>query len=287
MTKNVNKKWWDSLDENWQNQLILNLFASNSLTDFDLASADDLQIIKEYDKILEAIVNLEDVSVLQTTGYDLSPLAYLKKIKEICIMEPICGKDKVSAFLTTTPKHLRSKVKRLNISNTNFGGDLSAFQDFVNLEYLSCDDCGLKSLNGIEKFKKLKWLYLGFNDFCDLNPLRELNLIELSIGDTQVRDINPLLDIPSLKFVDLTMLDLNSYTQLLILPNLEMAVLDEYTEVNRAELEGYLSVKLQCVTAKQEGRRKRFKKALNMHTSFLPFLYHFSKFRMLSILKKY
>ena len=287
MTKNENKKWWDSLDETWQDQFILNLFASNSFTDLDLASADDLQIIKEHDIILEAIVNLEDVSVLQTTAYDLSPLAYLKKIKEIRIMELIRGKDNVSAILTTTPKHLRSKVKRLHISNTNFGDDLSVFHDFVNLEYLNCDDCGLKSLNGVEKLKKLKLLYLGFNDYCDLNPLRGLNLIEICIGNTQVQDITPLLDIPSLKFVDLTMLDLIGYTQLLALPRLEMVVLDEYTEVNRADLASYLSVKLQCINAKRKSHRKQLRQALNLHTSFLPFLYHFPKFRILSIFKKY
>ena len=63
-----------------------------------------------------------------------------------------------------------------------FEDDLSPLTDFINLEVLSCKNCRIESLEGIQNLTSLKVFNAGQNNlFSDLNPLRGLNLGSLNI----------------------------------------------------------------------------------------------------------
>ena len=122
-----------------------------------------------------------------------------------------------------------------------FEDDLSPLTDFINLEVLSCKNCRIESLEGIQNLTSLKVFNAGQNNlFSDLNPLRGLNLGSLNIQFTEVTDIGPLIDLPYLEWLDLSYLSVNDLTPLLKLTNLKGVVLPNMAEISIDKLEQYL-----------------------------------------------
>jgi len=235
--------WWNNLDKIWNVELIKNLLDSPKYKDRNLVITDIYDLLEESDEVITDIVNLVKVHVSSDVICDLSPLAYLKKIDDFHIQLTGWEKFDASFFLDLYPEHLRSKVRRLDMDGLIFEDDLSPLIDFINLEILSCHDCQIESLEGIQNLTRLKVLNAGRdNSFSDLNPLRGLNLVSLNIRSIKVTDISPLIDLPSLEWVDLSSLSIIDLSPLLKLPNLKGVVLPDNVEVPVNELEEQLNI---------------------------------------------
>lgn len=237
---NADLNWWNNLDKNWKVELIRNLLDSPKYKGRNLVITHIYGLLEVSDEVITDIVNLEKVHVSSDVICDFSPLDYLKKIDDFHFQLPI-WKEVDAAFLDLYPDHLRSKVRRLDIDGFIFEDDLSPLSDFVNLEVLNCQSCQIESLEGIQKLTKLKIFNADQgNSYSDLNPLRGLNLVSLNIQFTKVTDISPLIDVPSLEWIDLGFLNIGDLSPLLKLPNLKSVILSDLTEVPIDELEEYL-----------------------------------------------
>lgn len=240
MKKISNKQWWNNLDKIWKVELIQNLLDSPKYKNRNMAITDIYELLEESDEVITDIVNLEKVHVSSDVICDFSPLSYLKKIEDFHFQLP-SWKEVNASFLDLYPEHLRSKVRRLDLDGLIFEDDLSPLIDFINLEVLNCQDCQIESLEGIQKLTKLKVLNAGRdNSFSDLNPLCGLNLVSLNIQLTKVTNINPLIDLPSLEWIDLSFLNIVDLSPLLKLPNLKVVVLNDGIEIPIGELNKYL-----------------------------------------------
>lgn len=240
MKKISNKQWWNNLDKIWKVELIQNLLESPKYKNRNLVLTDVYELLEESDEIITDIVNLDKVHVSSDVICDLSPLSYLKKIEDFHFQLPN-WKEVNASFLDLFPEHLRSKVRRLDIDGLMFEDNLSPLIDFVNLEVLNCQNCRIESLEGIQNLTRLKVFNAGRdNSFSDLNPLRGLNLVSLNIQFTKITDISPLIDIPSLEWIDLGFLSISDLSPLLKLPNLKGVVMPDNVEVPIDELEEYL-----------------------------------------------
>ncbi len=239
--------WWNSLDVIWKEELISNLLQSRDYNDKGFSKNDIFEKIKESNQLITEIVNLKKLDISRKVLSDLSPIYYLKDIDEFHIFEPDWQDPDAKQVLELYPKYLRSKVKRLNLDGIPLGeltpySDFTIFEDFINLESLEIQSCHFKSLSGIEKLTKLKSLMGGMNNnFSDLNPLRKLPLRYLDLEWTQVRDISPLIDVPTLDYLNLNYLnDINDFSVLLHLPNLKTVIFTGWKEVKAIELKDYL-----------------------------------------------
>jgi hypothetical protein len=89
--------------------------------------------------------------------------------------------------------------------------------------------------------KKLKSLQAGMdNYFSDLEPLRGLGLVSLDLEWTKVTDISPLIDVLSLKWLNLNALKIDDYSVLMQLPNLKTVIFPGWVSVRRNRLEAYI-----------------------------------------------
>ena len=225
--------WWDSLDKTWQEELITNLlrspaYAGKRITNKKIAG----QIGKANgvsNDIIAKIANLEELDLSTRVLYDLTPLVYMKNIQDFHLQRVNFTHEYRGFYIEMYPKQLRSKVKSLEIFNLPlYSHDLSSLEEFVNLEYLGIQDCWVGDLNGIQKLTKLKTLNADQgNSYSDLNPLRGLNLVEFNMQFSNVIDISPLIDVPSIEVLDLWHTYLNDLTPLLYLPNLKRVTLPD------------------------------------------------------------
>ena len=213
------RHWWDNLDKLWKDELISNLLESPGYLEKKMSATEVFQEIEQSDTIINDIVNLEKLDISSKLLIDLTPVFYFKNIHDFHIQEP--GYPAVDAiFLSMYPKHLRSKVRRLNIDGANLG-DLTSLSDYINLEVFTGQCCRISSLNGIQKLTRLKEFTADQgNYFSDLNPLQGLGLTYLNIEGTPVTDISPLQDVKSLEKINLNFLEISDYSPLLHLPNL-------------------------------------------------------------------
>lgn len=77
--------------------------------------------------------------------------------------------------------------------------EVTWLEGLVNLEYLILAHTDIRSLDGIQNCKKLKFLEVDWTGIKDLTPLKECTALEdLNIGHTAA-DITPLLEMPWLK----------------------------------------------------------------------------------------
>lgn len=245
MTNSNNKsdqdrQWWNTLDHIWKDELISLLLDSPGYLGTGMLPAAVLKLAEESDEVLADIVKLEKVHISRKVLFDLTPLSHLNKISDFHIQDPDY-KDRANSLLVELyPKFLRSKVRKLNLDNISMD-DFTTLEDFVNLEVLQCQGCGLESIEGIQKLTMLKELRVDQgNFFSDLGPLRGLGLVSLSIDFSQVTDISPLLAVPSLECIDLSGVHIFDLSPLLHLPNLKNVILPNFMEVSADELEQYL-----------------------------------------------
>jgi len=258
MTINTDKNWWDNLPKVWQVELIENLVNSPGYKIKKLTVTEIFDIIdkndEKSDQIISHIVNLTNLVISQKVLFDLSPLFYLKKLKDFRLPYKAHWEDRYSGdYLRIYPKALRSRVRGvLNLHGLDID-DFKVLGDFVNVEGLQCQSCGIKSLEGIQRMKKLRSLEADQgNSYSDLNPLRGLNLKNLNMQFTKVTDISPLIDVPSLEWVDLSYLRIKDLSPLLQLPNLKGVTLPDGQELSLSELKLYLKQKFGLYSLKSK-----------------------------------
>ena len=221
---NEDRNWWNNLDRIWKEELISNLLNSPGFEGKGMQPADIMKVIdgngEKSEEILAEIVNLKKQHLSRKMYVDLTPVFYLKKIDDFLIERPDYGEADAS-FLYLYPKHLRSKVRRLDIDVLFFDGDLTSLSDFVNLEYLQCQSCHITSLNGIEKLTRLKEFHADQSNFYkSLEPLRGLPLTYLNIEFSKVTDLSPLRDVPTLETLQCSYTGITDFSVLSELPNL-------------------------------------------------------------------
>lgn len=240
MKMSKNKQWWNNLDKIWKDEFVSNLLSSPDYLEKRLLTADVFAMIEKSDEIITAIVNLERLHISRKVLFDMTPVFYLKNIIDFHI-EPSDWKEADASFLYLYPKHLRSKVHRLDIDGLIFDGDLSPLIDFVNLEVLNCQSCHIESLDGIQKLKNLKVINADQGNFySDLNPLRGLGIIDLNIQFTKVTDISPLIYVPTLEHLDISYLKIKDLSPLLKIPNLQTVTMGNERTLTVMELKIYL-----------------------------------------------
>jgi hypothetical protein len=225
--------WWDSLDKTWQDELITNLLRSPAYAGKRISNKKIAGQISKANSvsndIIAKIATLEELDLSTRVLYDLTPLLYMKNIRDFQLQRVDYTHPYPGYFIEMYPKQLRSKVKSLDIHNMPLPfADLSELEEFVNLEHLCIQDCRVGSLTGIEKLTKLKTLNADQgNSYNDLNPLRGLNLKNLNMQFKGLNDISPLMDVPSIEVLDLWHTYLNDLTPLLYLPNLKRVTLPD------------------------------------------------------------
>lgn len=240
MANKADIRWWSKLDRDWKEELVRNLLDSPKYRNRNLVLTDIYELLDESAEIITEIVNIENLHLSWHKINDPAPLFHLKKIDDFLIQLPDWDDNKAS-FLDWYPEHLRSKVRRLDLDGLIFYNDLSPLIDFINLEILNCRDCQIESLEGIQNLTKLKIFKSDQgNSYSDLNPLRGLNLVSLNIQSTKVTDISPLIDLPSLEWIDLGFLSISDLSPLLKMPNLKSVVVPANVEIQKDKLEEYL-----------------------------------------------
>ena len=236
------RNWWSGLDLLWQLELTKNLLKTPSYAKSGVSADQILKKVKESDELLGDILNLERVDISAKLVYDLTPLLYLRNLNdyrnELKVLPRYWQKE---WFILMYPKQLRDKVRFLSLTGLSLV-DLSELQDFINLETLECQSCGIEFLNGIEKLKNLKCLLVDQgNNFTDLDPLRGTRLEKLNIQFSKVTDISPLTEVPNLKELDISYTEIKNLMPLTKLPNLEVLLFENERELEGVTLKNFMT----------------------------------------------
>ena len=236
----TDREWWNNLDKIWQDEFISNLLQSPGYLEKKMTSAEIYSQINKSSTIITAIVNLQRLNISRKVLFDLTPLFHLKKINDFHL-EPLEYNDpNAEYFIKMYPKHLRSKARKLRIDGIPME-DFASLEDFVNVEEIQCQSCQIESLNGIEKLKMLKVLHADQgNSYSDLNPLRGLGITDLNMQFTEVTDISPLTEVPTLEHLDISYLKIKDLSPLLQLPNLKTVTLGNERKLTLKELKVFL-----------------------------------------------
>lgn len=116
-----------------------------------------------------------------------------------------------------------SKISEVKFLNTRFD-DLKKVGTLTNLDSFIFDDCTIKSTNGIEKLREnLIVLGLVNTNVEDISFVRQLpNMQIFTLYNSYVEDISPLINHPSLYFLDLSQnSEIRSLEPIMKIPKLE------------------------------------------------------------------
>ena len=236
----TDREWWNNLDKIWQDEFISNLLEIPGYSEKGMTASEIYRLINESDKYITEVLNLERLNISSKVLFDLTPVFHLKRINDFHL-EPLEYNDpNAEYFIKMYPKKLRSKVRRLKIDGIPMG-DFTSLEDFVNVEEIQCQSCQIESLNGIEKLKMLKVLHADQgNSYSDLNPLRGLGITDLNMQFTEVNDISPLIEVPTLEYLDISYLKIKDLSPLQQLPNLKNVTLGNERKLTLKELKVFL-----------------------------------------------
>ena len=227
--KQNNIDWWNSLSLRWKSYLIKSLKDDYNSWGVDAANTYQPNIDWFNKSTFEVsdVLDIKKLEIPYRLAVDLSPVFKLKKLDDFYIIPiekrfpPVFDTD----FINIYPKQLRDKVKRLDFYLPGyFDGSLYSLKDFVNLESINFQHCGIGTLDGIENLKnltsvtidqgnyisdlsplknsKITYLDVNYTDVSDLSPLKGLKLEYLNIEHTQVTDLSPLSDMKTLERLD-------------------------------------------------------------------------------------
>ncbi|MDE7269585.1 MAG: leucine-rich repeat domain-containing protein [Acetatifactor sp.] len=156
--------------------------------------------------------------------------------------------------LLEKPEGVITKTDVLAITEFEMDAECAApFQDlqwYENLERVRLHDCGVKSLDGVERLTALKYLWVRDNDITDIELVRELtDLVEFACAGNPVSDYSPvsgLINLEELQIGDngFSYTDINFVSDLTKLTSLyapwcgieDISVLENLTEVEYLNL---------------------------------------------------
>ncbi|MCR5274545.1 MAG: leucine-rich repeat domain-containing protein [Clostridiales bacterium] len=137
------------------------------LTEDDLSKVYALDLDSEYDLSLNGIeyfTNLRTIKILFSYIQDISPLANLHSLQEICIC---------TAPVDTIP-------------------DLSQCRD---LKALTLSECNIRDISPVASLESLTTLELSGNDITSIAPIKDMDSLRtLSLGDNPITDWETIAD---------------------------------------------------------------------------------------------
>ncbi len=155
--------------------------------------------------------------MLHTMELDsMAPLKKLKKLERLTIMYVRCPDARKTVSSLTT-------LKELSVSEA-IGGDCTYLKKLTKLESLVILYDDITSLNGLQKLKKLKFLWIqNYNPITDLKPISGLtNLEVLYLSDSKITDISALKKLKKLKVLYIQNNNIEDYSVILGLDKLEL-----------------------------------------------------------------
>lgn len=170
------------------------------------------------------IKNLTNLKYFSGLGlYNFNDMTVFEKMDDLIYFEltfadiqngldVICGKEHLldlSLYRCTaedfSPIEKCVNLKRLSLSDTNVT-DISFLKNLTELEYLDIDNTNPEEYNKIGCCTKLKFLYISDTNITDLSFLKNLKSLERldMVGIDNAEDYSVLLEIPSLKHIDMS-----------------------------------------------------------------------------------
>ena len=174
-------------------------------------------------KGLELATNLERLELHNSPIDDLTPLANLKKLREITFWD--------SKLDDLTPLAGLIQLEFLSIQNLrapNQISDLTPIAGLIQLDYLGIWDNEISDLTPLTGLTQLSYLSIGDNQISDITPLAGLTqLIHLAIGNNQISDITPLTQLTKLQTLGLLNNQVVDITPLARLTEIEDVILGD------------------------------------------------------------
>lgn len=112
----------------------------------------------------------------------------------------------------------------------------------VELQWLSCANKGITSLDGIEALKQLSSIYLRDNVIANINVLAQLRELEdVDLSNNAVTSFEALATLPKLKEIRLSGNQPNSIKPLLAIASLKEVDMPDTTQIYCADVEAFLN----------------------------------------------
>lgn len=197
----------------------INTIFTNSYICSDIdADDDDL-------KNLSKLKNIENLTLHSASITNIDFVKNMNQLRSILVDSP-----KVCDY---SPLEECSNLESVFIHATSIT-DLSDFKSNKELKLLHIDQCDMiEKLDDIKSLNQLRTLYLSGKNISDITAISELSdLISVTLYDTSITDLSPLLKCGKITFLDLCgNISLDNINDLYLLDQLEEVNL-AYTSVN-------------------------------------------------------
>ena len=189
-------------------------------------------------KGLELATNLERLELHNSPIDDLTPLANLKKLREITIWDsklndltPLAGLIQLE-FLAIQNFRARNQISDLTplsgliqlyylYTSDNEISDLTPLTGLTNLVYLGLNVNQISDITPLAGLTQLRSIAIGVNQISDITPLAGLTQLDsLAINGNQISDITPLARLTELEFLHFANNESSDLTPLTRLTNL-------------------------------------------------------------------
>lgn len=147
---------------------------------------------------LTALSNLPDLVGLSLLHSKVTDISVVKHLPKLTYLEVSYS----SIYDFSILKNLLL-LEDLSVDNTRFNN--INLLNSPDLEILNCNNTRIRTLSGIEHFKKLNWLTISNSKINDLSPLQGLPLKYLDISGINA-NLNPISEL-SLEFLDISNTD--------------------------------------------------------------------------------
>ena len=181
------------------NDLLTDITPLSGLTKLRILTIHDCPNIESLEA-LSSLTNLESLSITHNDGYDYKVLIPLRQLEYLGII----GNNTDDIDLSHIGQlHFLKRLRISNSINQNVKFlNINELQNLVNLEYLYIS--GIHNLD-ISWVSSLRYLATVRLEKCTINDIRPLatlpNLVEVQLGSSRIRDVAPLLNSNSIKYI--------------------------------------------------------------------------------------
>jgi internalin A len=211
---NNTRKWWDELDQQWQNIFQAAIGIKTKPTLNDLVKILDLHQLDCREKKISNLEPLRELKNLQVLDCSWNQILNLEPLSELKNLETLdCWKNKIS--------------------------DLEPLCELINLQKLVCSWNKISDLKPLRKLKNLDTLDCWKNKISDLEPLCELhNLQKLVCSLNKISDLEHLRNLSNLQILDCSLNQISNLEPLRELNNLQ--TLDCWkNKINEVDIEKF------------------------------------------------
>lgn len=165
------------------------------LLDLDLSHINKLSLINTKGiKDFSFISNLKNATDITINGCELTSSLFDKINFEKLDKLNFLVLDNNSLNNITKLKGLKTKLKKLSISNTNIL-DISGIDALNELSILYAENCKINDVNILSKFKSMKKLNLKNANISDISFLEEMKYItHINLSDNKIKSLDVLND---------------------------------------------------------------------------------------------